>query len=315
MRNIKLFTHTDLDGVGCYIILRSLLPECEVNIDVEFVDNAEVNDKLMEFLNNPDHVQYCNVIISDISCNESVAERINEVNGDNPYISLHDHHQTAMWLNNKYPAWAEVTDDPELSGTSLIFELTQRFMSVIGLDTSWIDDSSYWLFARDVALWDTWHWKTFTEKNDAENLSSLLSLIGREEFIERMLDNLPNDRLIDYESMKLIEQDKKRCNTYIDEHDSEDLMVYFIDGYYFGIVFGSEYTSKLGNTLNLRHSYLDGIIIVTDYGLSFRTIHDDVNVGELAKKFGGGGHQKAAGISFTEEHKKALLDLFFKNNQ
>lgn len=312
MKRIKLFTHTDLDGVSCYIILRSELPENEFDIDVEFLDIPVVNDRLTEFFNNDDHKSYYNVIVSDLSCNEAVAEQINILNGNNPYIKLYDHHETAYWLQDTYPEWATVTHDSNLCGTSLMYNYALRLK--FSEDAAIIEERSHKTFVRDVALWDTWHWKDFEEFNDAENLSTLLTILGRDTFIERMLNNLSNDSIIDVWSQELIDIEKSRCDLYINNKDGEEnkeILIYPIDGYDFGVVFGSEYTSKLGNTLNTRHPNLDGIIIVTDYGISFRTIHDYVNVGEIAKKFGGGGHAKAAGINFTDEHKKTLLDSFF----
>lgn len=41
--------------------------------------------------------------------------------------------------------------------------------------------------------------------------------------------------------------------------------------------------------------------------MGFRTIHDHVDVSEVAGSFGGGGHEKAAGCSLTEEAYKQFV--------
>jgi len=44
--------------------------------------------------------------------------------------------------------------------------------------------------------------------------------------------------------------------------------------------------------------------------VSLRSFHDEVDVSEIAKQFGGGGHKKAAGFSLTAEHD---IDIIFAN--
>jgi len=44
--------------------------------------------------------------------------------------------------------------------------------------------------------------------------------------------------------------------------------------------------------------------------VSLRSFHDEIDVSEVAKQFGGGGHKKAAGFSLTAEHD---IDLIFAN--
>jgi phosphoesterase RecJ-like protein len=43
---------------------------------------------------------------------------------------------------------------------------------------------------------------------------------------------------------------------------------------------------------------------------SFRTIHDDIDVGEISKQLGGGGHQKAAGFMMDGPLKRAAKEVF-----
>lgn len=46
--------------------------------------------------------------------------------------------------------------------------------------------------------------------------------------------------------------------------------------------------------------------------ISFRTIHDHVEVSEIAAVYGGGGHQKAAGCNLTEETYQIFVQNTFQ---
>ncbi len=86
-----------------------------------------------------------------------------------------------------------------------------------------------------------------------------------------------------------------------------------IGDYFAGIVYAESYHSELGNELGKEYPHLDYIAIVNIGGkrLGFRTIHDDVDVSEVAGHFGGGGHAKASGCSLTEDaYKQFVLETF-----
>ncbi|MCY6372578.1 hypothetical protein [Clostridium ganghwense] len=105
---IKLFTHNDLDGVGCGIL-------CEVaykdNINIEYCNYSgaeNINVKVKNFILSNEYEEYDMIFITDISVNEEVAELIND-NIEAKHIQLLDHHNTAKWLNDKYE-WSKVLE-------------------------------------------------------------------------------------------------------------------------------------------------------------------------------------------------------------
>ena len=80
-----------------------------------------------------------------------------------------------------------------------------------------------------------------------------------------------------------------------------------------GIVYAESYHSELGSELGKEYPHLDYLAILNMGGkrISLRTIHDHIDVSEIAGYFGGGGHQKASGCSLTEEaYKQFVLDTF-----
>lgn len=79
------------------------------------------------------------------------------------------------------------------------------------------------------------------------------------------------------------------------------------------MVYAESYHSELGNELGKENVHLDYIAMINmgSKRVSFRTIHDHINVASIAAIFGGGGHQKAAGCSLTvEAYKQFVLETF-----
>lgn len=72
-----------------------------------------------------------------------------------------------------------------------------------------------------------------------------------------------------------------------------------IDGKHVLVVNSPHWMSEIGNTLSVKCDF--AVIWYWDHGtcqvkVSLRAHHDDTDVSEIAKKFGGGGHRKAAGF-------------------
>src|SRR5574340_1199463 len=100
---IKHFTHTDLDGVGCGILAER---EYGDNVEIEYCDYDNINEKVLDYINTST-APVDLILITDISVNEDVAERLEFIHHwGGVKIKLIDHHGTATWLN-KYK-WAEV---------------------------------------------------------------------------------------------------------------------------------------------------------------------------------------------------------------
>ena len=79
------------------------------------------------------------------------------------------------------------------------------------------------------------------------------------------------------------------------------------------------YTSELGNTLVKRHPELDFIVMIDmgEKSVSYRSVKDNIDLGKnVAAKFGGVGHPKAAGHFFGVRNKididNFLRELFME---
>lgn len=303
----KLFTHTDLDGVGCAIIAKLVYGD---EIDISFCDYNEVDEKVGKCQpNNYDHID-----ITDISVGEKLGKSIDE-NYSNQ-VNLYDHHATAKDLD-KY-SWAVVKVNDEKTG--LMTCGTEIYYNHIG---QYID-KEYRLavesFVKYVTLWDTWRWK---EKNsglagvNAKKINTLFGIYGREKFIKWAIDHIksgvfPNFTVAD---LSILEAKQNEVLRYIDEKDNQYIKRKDFAGRVFGVVFAENYISELGNALCERHPELAYTVII-DIGkgkVSYRTIRDDINLGkDIASLYAGGGHAKAAGSEFGKIIVYDVIDKLFK---
>ena len=164
-------------------------------------------------------------------------------------------------------------------------------------------------FAEMVRKYDTWLWHTKYQDIAPKQWNDLLYAIGIDKFVLYVHKMLNNNQ--QYEHFNILEPEQKllelrqlEINQYIFKKNKE-LKKYNLLGLTMGVVFADQYHSELGNRLNELNPQLDLIAIVDMSGkISFRTIHDDVDVSAIAKYFNGGGHPKASGCSI----KHFLLD-------
>ncbi|OME55512.1 hypothetical protein BSK59_13630 [Paenibacillus odorifer] len=311
MKKIKLFTHTDLDGIGCAIIAKLSFAE----VDVEYCNYNEIDQKVNDFTASMQFTGYDKVFITDISVSKHVAELIDySLSEKKEYFNryqLIDHHATAKWLNDYH--WASV-DDTELSsypgeefmkssGTSLFYNYLWEHE---------IANMSYVLeFIEKVRRYDTWDWQNKYNDIHSKQLNDLLYIIGRDKFVQRFVDN-PSIKFSEGEKL-LLEVEQMKIDKYIETKSKQMFTHDFgIEGHEVGIVYAEQYQSQLGNYLALNNKDLDYIIMI-DVGnetVSYRGIHDYIDLGKIAKQFGGGGHPKAAGSQTLPDIKTLLWQDF-----
>lgn len=297
---IKLFTHTDLDGVGSSILANLMNEE----VSVQYCENHMVDEIIGEFIDSKQYDKFTCAIIADLSVNSITAEKINSVNdlNESAIFHLYDHHRTAEWLNEYEWADVIVEDSGKLQcGTSLFYQhvYSKHVNSNVSKD---ILDA----FVESVRSWDTWDWADNSDLY-AEDLSILFSERGISDFVTSMCNNIRGEQLFTSADMNIIVLSKSKESAYLSNMKNKWFEVKY-DGMKFAAIFASQYISKLGNLISRENPQLAGVILLTEYGLSFRTVRDDIDVGYIAKQLGGGGHVKAAGVTFTDALKSQLVD-------
>lgn len=300
----KLLSHNDLDGVGCGISAKLAFGQ---DVKVRYNSIASLEREIEYFLENdlPDTFLF----ITDLSPSEENDTRLNAHFKQYKNIQLIDHHKTALHFN-EYD-WGTVLVENEEGKLESATSLFYQFLVANELlkPTEAIDE-----FVKLVRQYDTWEW----EKNDnhkAHFLNSLFFLVSIDEFEETMIDRLTSSEHFDFDEFekKLLNMEEDRIERYIRRKKREVVQIKN-DEYFAGVVYAESYHSELGNELSKEHPHLDYIAILNmgSKKISFRTIHDHVDVSEIAAVYGGGGHQKAAGCNLTEETYQIFVQNTFQ---
>ncbi|TJY43999.1 oligoribonuclease [Cohnella pontilimi] len=292
-----LFTHNDLDGIGCGIVARCAFGD---NVEIRYNSVDSLNPEVHRFLQRRQNKRKKNdtLFITDLSVHEENAGRLSQYEEAGLNVKLIDHHKSSLHLN-QYP-WANVRvayDDGRLaSATSLFFD----YLSQQGLLQP---TEALTQFVELIRQYDTWEW----EANDnprAIQLNHLFFMTSLDEFEEDMTDRMkqPEGFAFTEFEQKLLELEEEKIERYI-RRKRRELVQTFIDERCVGIVHAENYHSELSSELGKENPHLDYIAILNVGGrrMSLRTIHDEVDVSEIAGQYGGGGHAKASGCTLTAE--------------
>ncbi|MFT4414051.1 DHH family phosphoesterase [Fredinandcohnia humi] len=299
---IKLFSDSDLDGVGCGLVAKLAFGD---SVDVSYCSYRNLNERVEKYIENPEYKQ-STIYITDLAVNEKIEKELEKRYKKGNHIQVVDHHKTAMHFN-KYE-WgfvqAEYEDGRKTCATSLFYEFL--------LERNLIEkNKGLEEFIELVRLYDTWEWEP-NNRVEAKRLNDLFFIIGLEQFEGQMLERLHKSdtfRLTDSEDFLLDTEDKK-IERYINSKNRQMVQT-FIEEYCVGVVHAEQYISELGNALAKLNPHLD-LIAILNVGtkkIGLRTIYNEVDVSEFAKRFGGGGHPKASGCSLGD----TAFELFVKN--
>ena len=289
-QKIKLITHNDLDGVGCYIVAKYLFGDT-CDIDVSFCTHhslKEVLDETILCMN-----EFNRIYITDIAPTEEYFDLF----FSKAFIDkteLFDHHKTSEFLTDYDFSHVHVEKNRVLqSGTTLFYEYLKG-LEGINKPTHYLEK-----FVELIRLWDTWDWYK-TNNLEAKALNDLLYLKGIKWFYKDMLVLLDEDEglfsAVD-EIMLTYEADKKK--RYI-KAKSKEIIEYDLDDYHIGVIFAEQYVSELGNNVCEQHPEFDFVVVVSGKTCSFRTVKENIDVSEIAKHYGGGGHPKASGCPISK---------------
>lgn len=293
----QLYTHNDLDGVGCGIVAKIAFKD---QVDIRYNSVMGLDHQIERFLDKKDDKRNKGklVFITDLSINEENTKGIDTFVKNGGKVKLIDHHKTALHFNDY--SWGNVRveyDDGRLaSATSLFYEyLIQHRL---------IEPSpALHEFVELVRQYDTWEWDQ-NNNIKAKQLNDLFFMGSIDEFEEKMVQRIMKSRHFEYDEFekKLLEMEEEKIERYV-RRKKRELVQLFIDEYCAGIVHAESYHSELGNELGKENEHIDYIAILNLGGkkISFRTIHDHIDVSAIADEFGGGGHAKAAGCSMNEK--------------
>lgn len=307
---IYLFTHTDLDGVGCAILAKLFFADEPC---ITYCDYGDIDYKVKKLLGNAEILQPGDkIFITDISISKELAKRI-EASSLECEIKLFDHHATAEPLNKFLWCKVRTTDEEDndlTCGTKMFYDhLVHQYGDLY--------KDSLCDFVDFVRQWDTWEWKnTGDQGRIAKYLNDLLDIRGRYDFINHFVYQFQTEGYcyLDDTDKILLEIRQREIKEYI-QKKSRQMLNPHIAAYSVGIVFADRFISELGNQLCELHPEIDfvAIIDIANQKVSYRTIRDDINLGVFAQHYGGGGHPKAAGSQFTEDVLRNTVGKIFNH--
>lgn len=301
----RLYTHNDLDGVGCGIVARIAFGK---DVEIRYNSVMGLDYQIEKLLENEKDIKDDFLMITDLSVNDENLIRLDDLAKNGGNVRLIDHHKTALHFNDY--SWGRVTvhyEDGRLTAaTSLLYEYLQEHDMI--QPSQALDE-----FVELVRQYDTWEWDQ-NENIKAKNLNDLFFMISIEDFEEKMTERIMNSDTFGFDDFeqKLLEMEEEKIERYV-RRKKREIVQTFIGQYCTGIVHAESYHSELGNELGKEYPHLDYIAILNLGGkkISFRTIHDHVDVSAVAGKFGGGGHAKASGCSMGKDaYKLFVQDIF-----
>lgn len=307
MKTLILSHKADIDGLSPVIFLNLI----RQNLDVCLLNANDICPKVKEIIQNKSYKNYNEIYITDLTLDKETCELIMSTGYDDKFFAF-DHHALNLVANNYPFATAISTNDQGVNecATSLFYKF------LVGKYPEIFDKPSLRDYTELVRLSDTWDWAK-TNNQDANKLSDLLNILGREEYILTFTDFLKSNQEFKFtdSQLYLLEVEQKRIKRYLEE--SEKTMFHAtLCGHPCGIVFAEQHRSLLGNYLAEKYSYcIDFVVLINmQQGISFRCNKDNVNVGEIATIYGGGGHVKASGAPMDNSLKKEIIKIILEDN-
>lgn len=310
---VKLFSHNDLDGVGAVVVGKKAFGD---SLNYECCAYHNIDERVYNFIKSDDFDNTDVIFITDISVKEPEVIELIEEKAKNK-LMLIDHHGTAEHLNEY--SWAQVSEmetyyDANLTETERISSGTTAFYTFLVENGFLAPSDELFDFTEQVRSWDSWDWtRTNPQNTTAKQLNSLHVLIGHYKFIERFSKN--PEVIFNATERALLDVEQRRINSVIYQKKRDVIkrdLVLNKDTFRVGVVFADNYHSELGNEIALDNPDIDFVILINGgTRLSFRGVDEGIDLGQIAKEFGGGGHPMAAGAVLTDDVRKKLIDVVF----
>ncbi len=303
-----IFSHkADIDGLSPVIFLNLIRDD----LDVELLNAHEINPKVTEIITNKSYLIYDEIFVTDLTLDKATCELIMSTGYDSKFHTF-DHHALNL-VSNNYPFGVAISQNAEgvnECATSLFY----KYLKETYPET--FDNPALAQYTELVRQNDTWDWAR-NNNIDASKLGDLLNMFGREEYIETYTNFFKSEKEKFYftdNQAYLLNVEEKRIKRYLEE--AEKTMFHAVlNGRPCGIVFAEQHRSLLGNYLAEKYAYcIDYVVMINmQQGISFRCNKDNINVGEIATIYGGGGHVKASGAPMDNSLKREVIKLIMKD--
>ena len=302
---IKLFTHTDLDGVGCAVVASVVFGDL---IDVEYCSYDNVNLKVSEFLESTESETFDIIFITDISVNKQVAD---ELNSCDKRVYLLDHHSNLEWLNDYEWAFVAIEYDGRLqSGCNLFYD---KLLAIDLMPA--VDLGALAQFVEAVRRYDTYDWTRLPDSQMSKDLLDILGVIGRDEFVEcyveqiRLMASNRLDFRMPQEHALLLVYFRRKNEAYIESKLNETKIIIDEFGNRCAFVVSSDIAviSEIGNAM-CNQFECDYAAVYHGTGISLRSV-GSFDVSHIAEAYGGGGRCNTAGMPAALEYLEKYIGV------
>lgn len=284
---IQQFTHGDLDGAGCALVGYHTFTEDELVVThCQYGSGSDsIDAQVTKFLEKSGSADA--LLITDICPSERVCERIEALKDSFEWVLVQDHHGTTAWAS-KYK-WVEHEAQNKRCGARML------------LDWSKQSDGRMDNFVSAVDAYDRWQLDSVFRKR-GEVLNTLYKFLGFDGFIKEFRNDIEADEtgwisnLVPVLEARL----KEVIRTVIQNQMKDAIHVDRNKNRYAFLSLLSPHASEIGHAILDKFPNVDYVAMAlpgTDT-ISLRARTGGVDVAEIAKAQGGGGHAAAAGFPY-----------------
>ncbi len=286
----------DIDGLNSVVLSKIVYP----NIDYILVEFSELDEVIKKLYETNKYLEYDEIFIVDVSIRGNLPKYIFNRPKLACKIKHFDHHLTEAKKKDYYFINEILEKDKRpVCGTSLFYDYLIK-----NTENSILLSNKVKGLVESTRCRDNW----LTNESAYEfgcDLTELSLMYGTDMYINQLTNALNNNKpLICDNEQVLIEKRYEQMREYIIK--CEDSLIFMnLGGRNIGVSFSEQYRSEVGNILSKKYfNNMDYILIINLYRMqySFRTVKDNINVGEIAKSFDitGGGNAKSAGLPINE---------------
>jgi len=296
---IKLFTHDDLDGAACAVLLRLWVGD--ENIAVEHTANPQaLTQRLESWVTSTERLCFDQTWVTDVSANADLLRQL-------PGLVLVDHHVTAQPLVTQL-ADLSVNVHTHLHGLqTCAAELVHELL----LNSGTLSTSRRF-FVELVRAYDTWDWVNSEYKLPAY-LSALVYAVGVDEFERRFTARLANG---DVNELTLFTETERTALAALQAKEDRECAfmakqakVVDCGGLRCAVLFATGNVSAIGHLVCTTMNADFALMVNAATGkVDLRTDGNAVDLSKLAAgAFNGGGHKRSAGGRLPAELTNSVL--------
>lgn len=316
-RQIKVFSHNDLDGFGAPYLLTAVqeLVFPDEQFEITNIGAGKIDEELDYWFTHADLGAYTDVYIMDMTPESAHTFQQLNTNFANHWL-VFDHHETAADSRQQYSNNMVTFDNGQnQSATSLVWNWVQQQDRADRLAPE--RQTTLAKIVELIRVYDTWDWQNdptlATEiKTGADELDQLFwfyPLDHSAEFIQKVY--LKGWSQYREENALLIQTLNDRRQHYL-HHHLKDVLIDELDGHKWGFVYADDYKSEIAHELLEEHPEVAAAMVISPTSLSLRS-NGQIDVAKFAEKyFRGGGHADAAGgridINMIQIGERAVIE-------